>query len=65
MRQLQVIASICEKCDLHTSAIYRILDRNNVKRINNFSKWEGKEHSKETKEKMSKFRKEYWEKKKL
>lgn len=40
--------------------IYRILDANNVERLNNFTKWTGKTHSIETKIKMSKARKKYF-----
>lgn len=46
------------------SSIYRILDRNNIQRSNNFSRWEGKSHSEDTKQQMSSARSLYWANKK-
>ena len=40
--------------------VYRILDKNNIPRLNNHSKWSGRTHSQETKEKISKSKTEYW-----
>jgi group I intron endonuclease len=45
------------------SSIYRILNRNNIPRSNNSSKWTGKTHQEETKQKMSETRTEYWKNK--
>lgn len=56
--------TICEKYDMHTSKLYRILHRHNIPLSNNFSKWEGKTHSEETKSKMSQSAKECWDKRK-
>jgi group I intron endonuclease len=42
------------------SSIYRLLERNNIPLLNNFKKWTGRQHSEETKQKMSMARKEYW-----
>jgi hypothetical protein len=41
--------------------VYRILDANKVERLNDFTKWTGKTHTPETKEKMSIVREKYWE----
>lgn len=41
-------------------SIYRLLDRNNIPRSNNHSNWTGKTHSKETKQKMSESKTNYW-----
>lgn len=46
------------------SSIYRILDRNDVPRSNNFTRWTGRTHSLETKSKMSEARTIYWDEKK-
>jgi transposase len=45
------------------SSIYRILDRNDIPRSNNFTRWTGKTHSPETRTKMSVARKTYWDNK--
>lgn len=41
--------------------VYRILDNNGIERLNDFSKWTGKTHSEDTKEKMSRARHKYWQ----
>ena len=48
---------ICEIFNIHTSRLYRILSYNNIPLTNNFSKWTGKTHTKETKEKETEERK--------
>lgn len=57
------ISDIEELFETGRSSIYRILDRNNIPRSNNFSKFAGKTHSEETIQKMSDARKDYWNKK--
>jgi len=57
------ISDIEKEFGTSRSSIYRILDRNNIPRAGNFTKWTGKKHSKETKEKQSDARKQFWEKK--
>lgn len=47
------------------SSIYRILKRNNIVRERENKSWIGKEHSEETKLKMSDSRKKYWDEKKV
>jgi group I intron endonuclease len=44
--------------------IYRILERNNISLLNNYTKWAGKRHSEKTKDKMSEARSQYWDQKK-
>jgi group I intron endonuclease len=46
------------------ASVYRILKRNNIELLNNFSKWEGKTHTEETKLKQSEARTTYWNEKK-
>jgi group I intron endonuclease len=58
----KTIEKIEDDFDTGRSSIYRILDRNNIPRSNNFTRWAGKTHSPETKTKMSESRKEIWAK---
>jgi group I intron endonuclease len=46
-------------------SIYRKLDKYNIPRLNNFSKWTGKTHSQETKDKQSAARQQFWDEKKV
>ena len=59
-----IISKIKEKHNIKTSAIYRVLKRNNISKRGCGESFRGKEHTEETKDKMSKSRKEYWENKK-
>lgn len=59
----QTIDSIEETFGTSRSSIYRLIKRNNIALSNNFTKWTGKEHSEETKEKMAQARTEYWKNK--
>lgn len=58
------INQIEETFDTGRSSIYRILDRNDVPRSNNFTRWTGKTHTPETREKMSEARSIFWDAKK-
>lgn len=49
----------------NNSKIYRILKLNNIKKLNNFSKWSGKKHTDETKNKMRQSRYKYLQSKKF
>lgn len=60
----KTIKEICKLLKVSPGKIYRTLKANNIDKTGNFSKWTGKTHSEETKEKMSKSREDYWEKKK-
>lgn len=60
----KTIAEIETQFTTGRSSIYRVLKRNNIEKTANYSKWEGKTHSDETKEKMSNARTEYWDNKK-
>ncbi len=59
----QTIDSIEEAFGTSRSSIYRLIKRNNITLSNNFTRWIGKEHSEETKEKMAQARTEYWDNK--
>lgn len=56
----QNISDIEKQFSTSRSSIYRIIQRNNIPLQNNFSKWTGRKHSKETKEKMSQAAIEKW-----
>jgi transposase len=58
------ISDIKKEFQIGNSSIYRLIKRNNVSLLNNFSKWEGKTHTEETKLKQSAARTTYWEEKK-
>jgi len=60
----KTIKEINELFQTGNASVYRILKRNNVSLLNNFSKWEGKTHTEETKNKQSAARTEYWDNKK-
>jgi len=60
----KTIDEIEEMFQTSRSSIYRILNRNNIPRSNNFSRWTGKTHTPETKEKMSIARAAFWKTKK-
>ena len=51
------ISDIEKEFETGRSSIYRILNRNNIPRSNNFTKWTGKKHSEDTKNKMSEIKK--------
>lgn len=57
----KTIRSICNELDVNTSGVYRVLHRHDIPLTNNFTRWEGKTHSEETKQKMAEARKAYWE----
>lgn len=59
------IWEIEDKFKTSRSCIYRILSRNNIQRLNNFTKWSGKTHNIKTKNKMSISRTKYWASKKV
>jgi group I intron endonuclease len=58
------VRKICNDIGTSTSGVYRVLDRNHIPLTNNFSKWKGRTHSKETKEKMTASHKELWKERK-
>jgi group I intron endonuclease len=54
------ISEIEIEFDTGRSSIYRLIKRKNIQLLNNFSKWEGKAHSEETKNKMSNSATKIW-----
>jgi NUMOD3 motif len=56
------INAIVKDLNIGQGTIYRILKRNNISLSNNFTRWTGKTHSPETKQKMSESRKAIWTK---
>ena len=58
------ISNIAKQFNTSSSSIYRILDRNNIQRLNNFTKWIDRPHTLETREKMSETAKEIWSQRK-
>lgn len=58
------IKDIRDQFNVGQTTIYRILDRNNIPRSNNFTKWNGRTHSEETKSQMSISAKEVWKNRK-